>query len=101
MEQLTVIRNGQDILDMAMQQTGNADNALAIAEQNGLSVTDDIAAGEAMATDTDIADTDTAVVAYLSERSLFPATGISEEDKAAAPYGGINYMGIEIDFIVS
>lgn len=37
---------------------------------------------------------------YAVER-VAPATEASDEDRAACPYGGIGYMGIEIDFIVS
>ena len=37
---------------------------------------------------------------YAVER-VEPATEASAEDRAACPYGGIGYMGIEMDFIVS
>ena len=44
---------------------------------------------------------DKLVLGRYEARGVRPATDISAEDLACVPYGGIGFMGIEIDFIVS
>lgn len=101
MEKLTTVKKGQSVIDLAMQETGIADNALALALQNDMSLTDDPVSDERFDVSVDALDMDTNTVIYYSERSLYPATGLSTTDVTTAPYGGINFMGIETDFIVS
>lgn len=93
------ILNGQNLTDIALRDTGNADNALEMALANGLSLTDDVAPGEIILPE----DTNDVVqhVAYYRRRNLQPATAITSADESVAPIGGIEFMGIEIDFVVS
>lgn len=93
------VMQGQNIIDIAVETTGNADNALLIALQNGMSITDDLTAGQTLDTDTGITDRNT--LAYYEQRNLHPATSITQQQEADNPFGGIEFMGIEIDFIVS
>ena len=85
----------QTLLDIAVQHTGNAANAVEIAAENGLSLTGDVEPGTEIALPT---DPDKAVVNYYSVNGYQPATALGE---SVVIYGGINYMGIEIDFVVS
>ena len=47
-----------------------------------------------------MAAADKNVLAKYEARGIRPATELSSEEVEAAPYGGIGYMGIEIDFVV-
>lgn len=91
---------GQTLLDIALQLTGNADNALIIALNEGLSLTDDLVPGQKLAEE-HTGSIDHNTLAYYQQRNLHPATAITIEQQTETPYGGIGFMGIEVDFIVS
>jgi len=94
------VKNGQSLLDIAMQETGAAEDALQLALMNGICLTDELLTG----TDLEIPETeneDRDNVEFYRERGILPATATTKEQEALNPYGGIEYMGIEIDFIVS
>lgn len=86
-------------MDIAIQECGSFEAAYELAERNGLAVTDDLVLG----TQLEYIPEDVMkkqVVAHLAARRIKPATDASEQDTSLAPYGGIGFMGIEIDFIV-
>ena len=85
----------QNIFDLAVQTTGNASTAFDLALLNDLSLTDNLDTGQELVL---IDKENKAVADYYDAKQLKPATGITEEQ---ARIGGINFMGIEIDFIVS
>lgn len=91
----TTTRNNQTLPDIAVQECGNIEAAFDIARLNGLSLTDELKTGQTL----DIACTES-VVGKLAADGVKPATAPSAEEVEAAPYGGIGYMGIEIDFVV-
>lgn len=90
--------NRQSLLDIAIQECGDVEAAMEIASLNGISISD-------------TPDTETELiipkprneknVALYRAKGVKPATDISTEEQDLATYGGIGYMGIEIDFIVS
>ena len=84
---------GQTLLDIALQHTGDASKALDIALANGISLSDDLEPGATLT----LPDTqgNKAMTQYYTVNKIMPATSLETE------IGGINYMGIEIDFIVS
>lgn len=95
----TTTRNNQTLPDIALQECGNIEAAFDIARLNGLSLTDELKTGQTL----DIACTTActeSVVGELAADGVKPATAPSAEEVEAAPYGGIGYMGIEIDFVV-
>ena len=92
--------SGQTLLDIAVQEYGNADAALDIALAAGIMPTDIPASGTALPLP-DSAAPDVQATSRYAHGGWRPATAVTKEDISAAPYGGINYMGIEIDFIVS
>ncbi|MGJ5643198.1 hypothetical protein [Formosa sp. S-31] len=92
-----IAKQGQSFFDLVIQGTGSIDEAFAMAlANNGRSVTDDVVIGEHFEAHT---------VARKSIVSLFsyqvPATAGAEAAVAPPAQGGIGYMGIEIDFVVS
>ncbi len=86
----------QSLFDLAIQHAGAADDAIAIALENGLSLTDDIIPGQNINTTEPKANS---ITQYYATNQLQPATAVSTTEINLP--GGINYMGIEIDFIVS
>jgi len=79
---------------------GSVEAAFAISVRNGIPITEVLRPGDELEyAQEDIMDKQ--VVAYYKARNIVPATEISEAENAAAPSGGIGYMAIGIDFIVS
>ena len=97
---MEVTMNGQNLLDIALQATGDAGAALQLAIANGLCLTDDLEAEQTIDIPSDIAS-DANVRAFYKERNIHPATGVTNTDESTSPFEGIEYWGIEIDFIVS
>lgn len=98
MNKSAVLKN-QSILDIAVRDTGNADNAPDITLAGGLSITD-----TELPRELEIPASVKVIarnVEYYRGRNIRPATAITPEDTAVAPFGGIEFMGIEIDFVVS
>lgn len=96
----TTIHNGQSLPDIAVQECGSFEAAFALSERNGIALTDDLTAGQEL----EVAPEDVGkkrIAAALAVRDVKPATAISAEDAALVPWGGIGFMGIETDFIVS
>ena len=96
----STIHNRQSLLDMALQECGSFEAAFALSERNGIALTDSLTAGQEL----EIAPEDVGrkrIAAALSARGAKPATAISAGDAARVPWGGIGFMGIETDFIVS
>lgn len=91
-------KDRQSVIDIAIQTSGDVSAAADVAIDNGISVTDDLALGDIL---TAVAVVDKNVVNRYAEKGIIPATAISEQDSDNAPYGGIGYMGVELDFIVS
>lgn len=86
------VQAGQTLLDIAIQELGSADAVAALAFLNELDITAEITAGQVLKLPE---VTNKRVVRALDEAGIFPATHISEILE------GIDYWGIEYDFIVS
>ena len=86
----------QTLLDIALQQYGNAEAAMDLAIANDKSISQDISAGESITLPETLQNR--RMVKYYDINSIMPATAISP---STIVNGGINYLGIEIDFIVS
>lgn len=91
---------GQTLFDIAVQQTGSAENALAIAIANGLSLSAVLEAG----TDIEMPSTlkaDAKVVNYLAGKGIKPASDADENNTEVPLLEGIGYWAIGVDFIIS
>lgn len=91
----------QTLLDIALMIGGRVETVFDLAEANGLSVTDRLEEGQELRVPERVANGDARTVRLYRARGIEPATEASAEDLAACPYGGIGFMGIEIDFTVS
>lgn len=92
----TIITDKQSLLDIAILTTGKAEQAMQIAIKNGLPLSEDVQPGTILQTPETIQNKQT--VQYFNVNTIAPATALNEE---TIVNGGINYMGIEIDFIIS
>lgn len=85
---------------MAIQECGSFEAAFALSERNGIALTEDLSVGQELeVTPEDMVNK--RIVAALAAQGVKPATAVSAEDAMLVPWGGIGFMGIEIDFIVS
>ena len=90
----------QSLLDLAIIAGGSVDCAITICVKNGLSFSDDIVLDKEYETER-LQDRDDSVLKIIDIENIRPATALSEIDITTCPFGGIGFMGIEIDFEVS
>jgi len=89
------IKNRQSLIDFAIQECGSFETTFTLSEYNDLPITGDMTPGKE--------------IHFLPEwvdkkkinRRIEPATAITEDEARALPWGGIGYMAIEFDFIIS
>lgn len=91
----------QTLLDIALQTGGHIETVLALAEANGMSIADRLEDGRIVTVPEPVEGGDARTVELYRAHKVEPATEASADDVAACPYGGIGYMGIEIDFMMS
>lgn len=94
----TKVQDRQSLIDVALQTSGDVSAAVDLANENDRNITDDLAIGAELNT-AQIVDRN--IVNRYAEKGIIPTTAISEQDEDNAPFGGIGYMGIELDFMVS
>lgn len=92
------VKDRQSLLDMAVQTAGSTEAAFRLSAANDIGITETLADGQVL--DTVPAENAETVRRY-SAKKIEPATALSAEEMAALAQEGINFMGIEIDFIVS
>lgn len=96
-----VVKDRQTVLDVAVQYGGSVETAMEIAAANGVSITERLDDGQELSVPEPLSNGDARTVALYGAHGVEPATEASAEDMASCPYGGIGFMGIEIDFKVS
>lgn len=95
------VKAGQTLLDLALQCGGHIETAMALASANSLSLTDTLEDGLVLTVPEPLHDGDPRTVSLYKAYGVEPATEPDDADMAACPYGGIGFMGVEIDFEVS
>lgn len=99
----TNILDRQSLFDLALQLHGDISTALNLAEASNLSITDNLTIGQPFQHNTaDILDH--TVVNLYTNRHHNPATALSSDltsGDGAILLEGIEYWGIQYDFIVS
>lgn len=97
-----IILNRQSLLDMAIQECGSLDSIFSLAERNNMAITDDLPAGKEL--EYALEDiTQKHVVISLTNQGIKPATAISSDllSDGELLLEGVEFWGIEYDFIVS
>lgn len=85
----------QSTLDVAIRRLGSIETVFDLASANGVCITDDLNSDSIFSL-TEVQNQE--VINAFSILNIDPATGLTDEDVI---FGGINYMGIELDFMVS
>ncbi len=96
-----IILHHQSLLDLAVQHTGTAENAFDLALANGLSLTDDLEAGDWLIANSQELKANKDILSYYTAKKLQPATAISGDYSAENTMQGIDYWAIQMDFIIS
>lgn len=98
---------GQSLFDISVQQCGSIEAVFAIAERNGLSITDELDPGMLI----EIAEAeviDAPVASFYQMRGLRPATDAPSPSTGSGTGGGIDdllddgidFMAVEVDNVV-
>jgi len=94
-----VVKSRQSVLDVAIQAHGSVESVIEFAILNGLSLTDELEAGTVVTVGTEI---NGKVKRFYDHNDIVPATAISKAEKnETISQEGIEFWGIENDFIVS
>ncbi len=89
---------GQSLLDVAVVATGTVETAVALAAANGMAVTDALESGQELEL---VGVQRRDIVQRFAVSGMEPATEISPEETSVLMPGGIGYMAVGVDFIVS
>ena len=92
------VLQGQSIFDIAVQELGSAEGAFALAIANGQSVTDALHEGQEMEL---TAVVNKPIATYYANKSLTPATSLTETQQNEALAEGIDFWAVETEFIIS
>jgi hypothetical protein len=95
----TIVREGQTLLDISIQDTGDIQRLFEIAVANNKSITEDLVIGDEITTPSAEVNLQDVVLSF-SSTSHKPASGLSADDLLQLQ-GGIGYMGVQLDFKVS
>lgn len=91
------VKRRQSLIDLALQECGEMSGLMSLANANDMSVSEPVEA-DSLRNGTVVKS---GVAEYYRQNSIRPATEITEAELEAMPCGGIGFMGIETDFIVS
>lgn len=95
----TTVKNGQSLFDIALQMCGSAESAFELALMNGLALSDELVNGQVLEVP---AVAEKQIVQQYAVDNVFPATAITPEQYNETIVGeGIEFWGIEYDFIIS
>ncbi|MEG2276684.1 MAG: hypothetical protein RSA53_05545 [Odoribacter sp.] len=90
------VKDRQTLIDVAIICFGGIENLIALAEKNNVSITSELTAGYVIEMG-GIEIQDRQVVRQYNYNDIVPATGISTDEILE----GIEFWGIEIDYIIS
>ena len=89
-----ILEPGQNILDILLREHGSIENLFEFAEQHEITITEECPPGTGL----EVEAQNNAVTNYYKLKRVNPAT---DKTNTTEILGGINYMGLELDFIIS
>nr|DAX18014.1 MAG TPA: hypothetical protein [Caudoviricetes sp.] len=96
-----IAKDRQCLLDLALQTAGGMEAVLKLARQNNLSLTTSLTEGQRLEAVLPMLSTPRDVVVRYAADRVYPATDLSAREATSLAQEGIEFIGIEIDFIVS
>lgn len=101
MKKITIISN-QSVFDVAIQAFGSVNAAFDLAFANNLSITSDLQPGQTLIIPESLFLNQDVKNYFLGkQRKIATHIALPNSGELSPVLGGIGYMGIEIDFIVS
>lgn len=94
-----VVKSGQTLLDIAMQEKGVIEAIEEIASMNGLSVTDELSAGMTLALPA--GSWSRLIENYCKNNDVSPATALTDDNLHDMWRNGIGFMTIGVDFKIA
>lgn len=98
MSKVVKILDGQTMIDIAMQELGDASFAVDIAVLNDKKITDDLVSGSEI-TVPDFDKSYRSLINLFADDANKPASGLTAEEQAERE-GGIGFWFLENDFVV-
>ncbi|MDO4782625.1 MAG: hypothetical protein Q4A09_05325 [Capnocytophaga felis] len=96
-----IVLHNQSLLDVALQHTGTIESLFELALANGISITDDLTAGQTFDVPSNV-QKDKDILNYYVAKNIQPTTAFSQEDKQLTEKPeGISIWAINLDFKVS
>lgn len=93
---MIIVTSRQSLLDIALQHCGAMEDAFALAIENGISLTDELANGQELQS---VPVSRSEVVNYYSANSIYPASAVTAALLSSGE--GIEFWAVEYDFIIS
>lgn len=91
-----IVKSGQTLLDIALQEKGSIEAIEEIAALNGLSITDELSAG--MELTLPASAWNKLIENYCKNNDVSPATALTDDNLYDLWKGGIGYMVVGVDF---
>lgn len=91
-----IIDKHQAIIDVAIQETGDASSLFDIALANALGITDEVVSGTVLSISGTVNEK---AFKFLKPRKIRPVTILPKDDDLVG--AGIEFWGIEFDFIIN
>jgi len=92
------VKNGQTLIDICVQELGDSEQLLVVAQLNGLGVTDLLTSGQIIEVP-DFALDKKAIVKVFTDPALAPAS--DKGDLSEVLPEGLEFWSVEFDFVVS
>lgn len=89
---------GQTLIDLTLQSSGSADAAILAAIANDVSLTADLDVGSEL---DDINVQNATIATYYENKSLKPATALTDVENNVSNEQGLEFWIIETDFVIS
>ena len=96
---IVIVKSGQSLLDIALQEKGSLEAIEEIAALNGLSVTEELSAG--MELELPARSWNKLVEKYCKDNDVSPATSLTDDNLHDMWKGGIGFMVVGVDFEIA
>ena len=94
-----IVKSGQTLLDIALQEKGSLEAVEEMAALNGLSVTDELTAG--MVLELPVSTCNKLFENFCKDNDVSPSTALTPENLHEIWRGGIGFMVIGVDFEIA
>lgn len=94
-----IVKSGQSLLDIALQEKGSIEAVGEIAALNGLSVTEELSAGMVLSVPAN--SWNKLFENYCHDNDVSPATALTADNLEDMWKGGIGFMVVGVDFEIA